>query len=593
MFRGFRWQLIALLLALVVLLAAAMFRLNRETTRLQPAAPTPATVINASHRPAATTEARPATSAISAPPNAFGPPVDATAPYREGLVGDIHRLNPLFAQLNSVDRDISSLIFEGLFTTNEYGEVVPQLAEQLVISADGIEYVAKLRQDARWQDGTPFSAADVVYTMSLLSDPAYAQYSPLGEFFATVETQKLSDHLLRFRLAQPLSSFPYLLTIGILPEHALRNTTIAQLAQHPFNLSPIGTGPYQLAELRLGAGDAISVVELARSPVFLERQDSAASYALSRLSFHLYPSSEAALAAYVSGAVNALANIAPREQLLTLPSSRVFTQIAPSIAMLIFNWEEAQLAERRLRQALSLSLDVPALTAKHLGADATYADSPYTPGSSVYLPQAVWHSVDLVHAQTLLDAAGISPAGESAEESDADAADADSSAARLSLLVEDRPALTALADDIASQWRLLGIQAQVDAVGVEDLDDRLSSGRFQTAIVELPLSGDFDLYRYWHPAKSGNGQNYGGVANHEVAELIEQARREIYADRRVALLQQFQDAFAEQAIAIPLYYPLFTFVVSEQIEGIQLGFLASPADRFRGINAWRQAAAPS
>ena len=190
--------------------------------------------------------------------------------------------------------------------------------------------MVRLRQDLRWHDGTPFSADDVAYTMSLLSDPAYAGISAFGEFFATVETQKLNDHLLRFRLAQPQSSFPYLLTIGILPEHALRGTTMAQLARHPFNLSPIGTGPYQLAQLRLGAGNTVSALELARAPVYLERPESPGRYALDRLSFNLYPDSESALNAYTAGAVNALANVAPRARLLNLPNVRVYTQVAPA-----------------------------------------------------------------------------------------------------------------------------------------------------------------------------------------------------------------------------------------------------------------------
>jgi len=593
MFRGFRWQLIALILAIVLFLAGAIFRLSRQTSRLQPAAPTPTVVLPEYATAEFTEEARAIATAVTAPATQAVLSRDTLPAYREGLVGVVRRLNPLFAHLNPVDRDISSLIFEGLFARNEYGEVLPRLAEQLVISSDGIEYVVKLRQDIRWQDGTAFSAADVVYTMSLLSDPEYARISPVGEFWETVETQKLSDHLLRFRLAQPLSSFPHLLTIGILPEHALRGTTIAQLAQHPFNLSPIGTGPYQLAELRLGTGDAISAVELARSPLYTERPESQGRYYLSRLSFHLFQNAEAALGAYSSGAVNALANVAQRDRLLTLPNSRVYTQVAPSIGMLIFNWKEVPFAERRLRQALSLSLDLPELVRKHLGADVTYADSPYSPGSSVYLPQAFWHSYDLAQARALLDAAGIFAAETVDTSADADSAEADTVGARFSLLIEDRSPLRNLADEIAAQWGQLGFQVEIDGVGADDLTNRLSTGRFQTAIVELPVGGDFDLYRYWHPAQYGNGRNYGAASDHEVAELIEKARREIYPNRRAALYQQLQDAFAEGAIALPLYYPLYTFVVSDQIESIQLGYLASPADRFRGIGDWRIAAPTS
>lgn len=587
MFRGCRWQLIALLLALVLFGAGTVFRLSRQTNQSQPAPPTP--TLDAARRtsPEATKAPPPAANETDAVETAAGATIAPAPAYREGLVGVVRRFNPLFAHLNPVDRDISSLIFEGLFATNQYGEVVPRLAEQLVISSDGIEYVVRLRQDASWHDGRPFSADDVAYTMSLLSDPAYAGISPFGEFFATVETQKLNNHLLRFRLAQPQSSFPYLLTIGILPEHALRGTTMSQLAQHPFNLSPIGTGPYQLAELRLGTGNNISAVELARAPVFLERPESKGRYALARLSFHLYPDAEAALAAFTSGAVNALANAAPRGRLLNLPNTRVYTQVAPSIVMLIFNWNDARIAERRVRQALALSLDLPKLVPKHFSADVTNADSPYTPGSSIYLPHAFWHSHDLEQARALLGAAGIFLAGAGEEDAVADAEDNGATETLLSLLIEDAPQLRNLASEVATQWGQLGLAVQIDAASADDLANRLSTGRFQTAIIELPAASDFDLYRYWHPAQYGGGQNYGAAADHEIAELIEGARREIYPDRRAALLQQLQTAFAEGAIAIPLYYPLYTFVVSDQIAGIQLGYLASGADRFRGIGDWR------
>ena len=410
MFRGFRWQLIALIIALVLFLSGAMFRLNRQTSQLRTAEPAPTALVATTANISVSNATQPTSSPAATPQAHTQASTISDAAYREGLVGAVRRLNPLFTHLNPVDRDIASLIFEGLFRANEYGEIVPQLAERLVISSDGIEYVVKLRENIRWQNGLPFSADDVIYTMSLLSDPAYANISPVGEFWGTVETQKLGAHLLRFRLAQPLSSFTHLLTIGILPEHALRGTAVAALAQHPFNLSPIGTGPYQLARMRLDSANAIASVELARSPVFLDRQEAQGRYHLPRLSFRLYPNGEEAIAAYASGEVNALANLDSRSEMLTLPNSRVYTQTDSSVAMILFNWRESIFAERRLRQALSLSLDAPELIRKNLGAEVAYADSPYTPGSSVYRPNPFWLHHDLDQALALLEAARIVPA---------------------------------------------------------------------------------------------------------------------------------------------------------------------------------------
>ena len=222
-----------------------------------------------------------------------------------------------------------------------------------------------------------------------------------------------------------------------------------------------------------------------------------------------------------------------------------------------------------------------------MGAEVTYADSPYTPGSSVYLPQSFWRRHDITQARALLAAARILPAEENANATDVDSGDLEPVFTQFSLLLEDQIPLRNLASDIASHWAQLGFQVETEAVDADDLANRLLTGRFQAAIVELPASGDFDLYPLWHPAQYGSGHNYGAASDHEVAELIEKARGEIYSVRRAALYQQLQAAFAEQAIAIPLFYRLYTFVARDQIEGVQLGYLASPADRFRGIRDWR------
>ena len=505
------------------------------------------------------------------------------------MVGTVQRLNPLFAHLNPLDSDISSLIFEGLFAINDYGEVVPRLADELVISTDGLEYVVRLRDDVSWQDGVPFSADDVVYTMSLLSEAEDTDLLPAGEFWRTVETQKLTDHLLRFRLAQPFSSFPYLLTIGMLPEHALRGTSAADLASHPFNLSPIGTGAYQLGAL-VGTHEAgISALQLLLSPVFRQRNEAENQYLFSELWFHLYPNADAAMSAYASSEVNALAGFPLSADRDLLSDSFLYTQVNATLGILIFNWEVELLSERRIRQALSLSLNVPELVQTHFGSAATYADSPFVPGSSAYQPHPFWRMYDPAQAQLLVDGSDTAAADELDAGTGDDEQEASSSRPKFGLLVEDTAPLRGLANDIASQWRRIGLDVSVELVNASALMNRLDTGRFDTAIVRQRIGADPDLFRFWHPAQHAIGLNYGAASDNAIAELLEAARTEIYSIRRASLYQQIQEAFAEQAIAIPLYYPLFTYIARDTIEGIQLGFMTSSADRYRNISDWRPA----
>ena len=144
-----------------------------------------------------------------------------------------------------------------------------------------------------------------------------------------------------------------------------------------------------------------------------------------------------------------------------------------------------------------------------------------------------------------------------------------------------------MARDIASAWRQLGFDVSVDAVNTDSYQTRLLAGDFQAVIATLSVGRDPDVYRFWHPGQHEDGQNYGAVANNEVAELLELARRDNNGINRTSLYQQFQGRFAEQAIAIPLYYPLYTFVVHDSIVGIKLGYLGTTADRFRTISKWK------
>ena len=587
MFRGFRWQLLALILAAIVFVVALAFRFGRQTSVPESTA-VPISEVQVSPstpEPSASQVAR-----ASATPDAVH---EFFHGYREGLVGTVQRLNPVFAHLNQVDRDIASLIFEGLFATNDYGAAIPQLADRLVTSSDSLEYVVELRQDIYWQDGVIFTADDVVYTMSLLGDPDYSAYSTTAQFWQTVETQKLGDHILRFRLAQPLASFTNLLTIGILPEHALRGTTISRLAQHSFNLSPIGTGPYQLSALTVDENSSVRSVQLQLSPVFSARLDSEDSYQISSLRFDMFSSPDDALSAYRSGQIDSLANVGARQQLLSLPNARFHTQLQSSLKVLIFNWNQPMFQDRRLRQALALSLDIPALLERHISGSVAFADSPLVPGLAAYQSSAFWSTQDIGRAEMLFAAATALQNDGQDDDTDDNVTPSTESTNQFSILVENSAPLPNLAADIAAGWRTLGLQVDVVTVSIDQMNDRLRTGDFDAAIVTQHIGSDPDLYRYWHPAQSDAGQNYGRVNSDVISELLEGIRQQSNGIIRQHLLQDFQVQFAEQAIAIPLYYPLYTVAIRDAFEGIRLGYLGTASDRFRGISNWRLASSPS
>ncbi|MBZ0283512.1 MAG: hypothetical protein K8L97_22440 [Anaerolineae bacterium] len=579
MLRGFRWQILVLVMA-VVLFAASL--LSRQDSTPQP---TPVPTAETTSIPDSPTQIPLPTSLPGViPPSSLS----ETPTYREALVGNIQRLNPLFANLNPVDRDISSLIFEGLTRIDAYGQPVPGLAKSWIISSDALEYIVQLREDVLWQDGIGFNATDVIYTFSLLQANDFPGDAALGAFWRTIEVELLDTYLVRFRLTQPLGNFLDALSIGILPEHALRGTTAAQISNHPFNLSPIGTGPYQLEAARSISGSQPEIIDLRTAPAYRQRPEGQSGYALDRLTFRLYNSFEQALSALRSGEVDGLAgrNRSEREALLGLSTLNIHTAIDPTLGVLIFNWQRDSVAffrEQRVRIGLQTGLDRSSIIERYLSGAAVLADSPLIPGSWAYSADLLWPRPSVEAARQLLETANLRRNDSNAEAT----AEPTSTLFSFSILVPNDPILVGMMQEVAAQWSQLNITVTVDAVDLVTYQSRLDAGEFDAALVELSMgqSADPDVYQFWDQ-EPPEGKNYGGMDDRRINEELERARRDPNGINRIIRYTNFQRTFIERAIAIPLYYPLYTYVTAPQISGIQLGYMATPASRFYTLQDW-------
>lgn len=579
MLRGFRWQFLVLVMALILFGASLANRLA-----MQPVAPTPP--------PATPTDAASTTTPTEIPtplPTVAGEPfaLPAVIPtFREALIGQITRLNPILTTPESVEHDLTSLIFEGLTRINAYGEPVPALAQNWLISSDGLEYIVRLRTDVLWQDGLPFSAADVIYTVGLLQAPDFPGDPALGAFWRTVEVQLLDSDLIRFRLTQSLGRFLDMLQIGILPEHALRGTTAAQIAAHPFNLSPIGTGPYQLEAVESSDSSSITGVSLRVAPTFRQRPEGQSGYAVERLRFQVYGSFDAALGALQAGQIDGLAarNTLETQVMLTQQGINPHTAIRPVVGAVIFNWANDStpfFREQRVRVALQTGLDRAPIIIRHLSGLAVTANSPLAPGSWAYLDDLSWPMTDIATARTLLEAALTPRPG-------SNSTPPPSGPLSFTLLTPDDPALVGVAQEIAAQWSQMNVNATVIPASATDYQVRLENGDFGAALVELSLEGsaDPDIYQFWDADQYPDGKNYGGIDDRRTAEELERARREPSGINRIMRYEEFQRDFVTRAIALPLYYPLYVYATAPTVGGVQLGYVAVPSSRFLNIRDW-------
>ena len=140
---------------------------------------------------------------------------------------------------------------------------------------------------------------------------------------------------------------------------------------------------------------------------------------------------------------------------------------------------------------------------------------------------------------------------------------------------------------IAADWLEIGVRAVPQAVSFAGMvSDFLYPRRFDAALVSWELAGDPDPYPLWHSTMVEGGQNYGGWAHRRADEVMEQARMAADQAQRAALYREFQDIFAEELPALPLFYPVYSFGVRAEVHDVTLARLNEPSGRFRTLSDW-------
>lgn len=503
--------------------------------------------------------------------------------YTEALVGSLLRLNPLLSAYNPADRDVSRLLFSGLVQFDSKGNPLPDLAETLGFSQDGTLYNITLRAGAQWHDGQPVTADDVLYTIELLREGAGIVPQDVQDFWKEIEVVKLSDDMLQFRLPEPFAPFFDYLAFGLLPSHILGGQSLEAIIDSPFNLEPVGTGPYQFLQLIVEDGQIRGVVLEANDNYYGSRPY------IDQLVFRYYPDPAGALQAYRDGQVQGLGLVTPDilPQVLAEPGLATFTARRPELTMLMFNLNTQDapfFKDVNVRRALLLGLNRQWIVDRVLQGQAAVADGPILPGTWAYYDGLKREPYDPDAARKLLIDAGY----RLVNEGDAVRQNGDQ-ALRFVLSYPDEELQEQVAEYIRDSWSALGVQVELEPLAYDQLiADRLEPRSYQAALVDMNLSRspDPDPYPFWDQAQAVVGQNYTQWDHRVASEYLEQARITVNGVERARLYRNFQIIFSQELPALPLYYPMYTYAVSRDVQGVRVGPVFDTSDRFSGITAW-------
>jgi len=503
--------------------------------------------------------------------------------YTEALVGGLQRLNPLLDYYNQPDRDVDRLIFSGLLRFDSRGEAQPDLAEKWGVSMDGLTYNFDIQPKAVWHDGTPVTSEDVVFTVEKMRDPDSVLPEDLKTLWRGVEVIALSEKSLQFQLPEAYAPFKDYLTFGILPKHLLGNLGYADIVNSSFNIQPIGSGPYQFDKLIIEDGQIKGVALKANENYYGQRPF------ISQVAFRYFPDGPAAYHAYAQGEVQGIGEVSLDilRQVLANPNLSLYSTRKPQVSMVFFNLKNNEvkfLQNKVIRQALLSGLNRRSMIDRIYLGQGIIASVPLLPGTWAYYDSLTPVDYDPQKSMELLKQQGyvLANSGDTVRTKEG-------TSLSFELLYPEDTTHQAIAEAIQADWAKIGVAVTLKAVAYDLLVlDHLQPLSYQAALVDLNFTNapDPDPYPFWDISQVGGGQNYSQWENRVVSEYLEQARISPDFDERAKLYRNFQVIFMDELPALPLFYPVYNYGVDKSIQGVRMGPLFDPSDRFFNITSW-------
>jgi peptide/nickel transport system substrate-binding protein len=499
-------------------------------------------------------------------------------------VGKISRLNPILDLYNPSDHDIDRLIYSSLIRFDDRGLPVGDLAESWGISMDGTVYNFSLREEALWHDREPVTTEDIIFTVDMMRSEDSIIAADIRELWKSVDVISLDEKTIQFRLPEPFAPFMDYLTFGILPQHVWGGLSYAEIVDSPFNLQPIGSGPYYLESLNVEEGEIKGLVLRAFQAYYGEAPF------IEQIVFQYYPDSRSALDAYQRDEVMGISRITPDvlQDALKEPNLRLYTGRLPELSMIFINLDNPDvpfLSDANIRRALFLGLNRQWMIDNLLDGQAILADGPVFPNTWAYYDGVEQVNYTPEEAITLLKESGYTIPAEGGSVRVGE----DGTALRLELVFPDNDKHAVLAEAIKDNWEKLGVDVSLIPVGYEDLVDVYLEPRlYQLALIDLNLvrSPDPDPYPFWHQTQITGGQNYSKWDDFQVSEYLEQGRVIVDIGERTKNYRNFQVRFSQELPALPLFYPVYVYGVDAEVQGVRMGPLFDASDRFSMVDRW-------
>jgi len=483
---------------------------------------------------------------------------------------------------------------------------------------------------------------------------------------------KITNTTLRLKLKNPYSSFLETCALKILPKHIWGNISANDFPLSPYNLQPIGSGPYIVKTVNRDKNNNIVALSLAPNEYYYGQKPH-----LQNFTFSFFNSNESLMSAIRRNAIQAFAPEGTGNQNnIAVEGTYDYSFLLPRYFALFFNSNKnPALADKYVRQALNYATNKTEIIQQVLNGKGTVVNSPILPDYFGLNAPTINYNYDIEQAANLLDKEDfkisdngirvksvnkkpaftftknltkgskldpdvkelqkclqkevapdiqisgnfgadtldavnkfqekyrsdiLDPNGLNAPTGDVKQATRDklnqvcfpagnqTIPLHFTITTVDQPIMVASANLIKTQWQAIG--AAVD-IKIEDIDS-LENNTIKPRDYEILLFGEIlgskpDPFPYWSSTQINDpGLNLALFQNTDADKLLNNIRQATDDNSRNASLENFQNLLLDDAPAVFLYNPDYIYTVSDKIQGIKAGKIATPPQRFATVNEW-------
>ncbi len=457
----------------------------------------------------------------------------------------------------------NAMVYEGLVKYGKKGELVPGLAESWDISEDGKIYTFHIREGVQFTDGTPLNAEVVKFSFDRwVHDPKLQSFS-IAKYLDKMEI--IDEMTIAFHFTEAyypiLIEFSYPRPVGIM---SLNSVSPAGDPEGEF-VKSIGTGAWMIGDFVKG-----QTATLVANPNYWGEKP-----AVDKIVFSVIPDPQARIYAIQNGEIDIAGGSMSSISIDSLPSiegvDNVELKRFPSTTsyFTIFNYNNVQLSDVKVRKALNMLVDTNAI-AEHLlngvgkPAKALFQeDVPFTTEEN-----SKWYDVDLEGAKELLAEAGYTMNADGIQEKDG----------------KPLSFRFVFSDKEFTEWKAIAeyLQAEFAKVGVElILDNREINAYYDS----LWKDKDYDLIIYRTYSDSWNPHGFlvsiftgsedspaVGWDDEELTAMINDVLKKTNDVEKQKGYDAIYKKMYDDACIIPLYYPEELFLVSKRLENVKTGY---------------------